>query len=151
MKELQRELEKAAKSKKDSSKKTKSSPQLTQHQKWRVTKFGHESGIKQMKKETTSTIEQAFATIDMLLDETHHTLWNQVLVKICHTAGWKNEKGEEQTKPRGLSWETFQLWQNEYLLYVFKKDAAEQMCIYLTFHVKKPMQVSVHVCMQRLK
>ena len=44
------------------------------------------------------TIKKAFDTIDMLLDETQHVLWNQVLVKICHTAGWKNKKGEEQDK-----------------------------------------------------
>ena len=57
MKELQRELEKVTKSKEDSSKKIKISPKLARHQKWYVTKFGHESGIKQMKEEMTSAIE----------------------------------------------------------------------------------------------
>jgi len=76
--------------------------------------------------------------------------WNYFFAKTCHTAGWKNEKGEEQTKPQGLSWETFQLCQNEYLLSVSKKNMAEQIRIHLTFHVKKPTQVLVRVFMQRL-
>jgi len=80
--------------KSDTSKKTKI-PKLTRHQKWQVTKFGHESGIEQMKEEMSLTIQKASETIDMLLDETQHALWNQVLVKSYHTAGWKNERGEE--------------------------------------------------------
>ena len=52
-----------------------------------------------MKKEMDLAIKKAFDIINMLLDETHCALWNQVLVKICHAAGWKNEKVEEQEEP----------------------------------------------------
>jgi len=74
-------------------------PKLTRHQKWQVTKFGHASGIEQMKEKMSLTIQKAFETVGMLLDETQRALWNQVLIKICHVAGWKNEKGEEQDTP----------------------------------------------------
>ena len=61
------------------------------------------------------TIKKAYDTINMLLDETQCVLWNQVLVKICHMAGWKNEKGEKQDKPQGQTWDTLQLCKNKYL------------------------------------
>ena len=59
-----------------------------------MTKFRQEYEIKGKKKEMGLTIKKDFETINMLLDETQHALWNQVLVKMCHTAGWKHEKGE---------------------------------------------------------
>ena len=68
-------------------------PQWTCHQKWKLTKLGH-GGM-------DLTIKKAFNIIDILLYETQRVLWNQVLMKICHTAGWKNEIGKEQDKPRG--------------------------------------------------
>jgi len=45
------------------------------------------------------TIKKALNPIDMLLYETQYVLWDQVIVKICHTTGWKDEKGEEQDEP----------------------------------------------------
>ena len=60
-----------------------------------------------------------------------------VLVKICHTTGWKGKNGVEQAKLQDQSGDTFQLCQNKYLLNVFKKDVAEQMRIYMMFHIKK--------------
>ena len=97
------------------------------------------------------TIKKALNPIDMLLYETQYVLWDQVIVKICHTTGWKDEKGEEQDEPWCQTWVTLQLCQNEYLLNVFKKDVAEQMRIYLTFHVKKLTRILVCVFMQRLE
>ena len=97
-----------------------------------------------------STIKKAFGVVNMLLDETHRSLWNQVLVKICHTAGWKNEKGEEQDKPQGQTWDTLQLCENEYILNVFKGDVAEKLCIYLTFHIKKSTRILVRASYNNL-
>ena len=69
-------------------------PKWTRHQKWKLTKFRQEYEIKGKKKEMGLTIKKDFETINILLDETQHALWNQVLVKMCHTAGWEHEKGE---------------------------------------------------------
>ena len=46
-----------------------------------------------MKEKITPLIKEAFNVVDMLPDETQHALWNQVLVKICNPAGWKDAMG----------------------------------------------------------
>ena len=80
--QMRKEIDKLSKgAKSDTSRKTRR-PKLTRHERWQVTKFCHEDGIKKMKEEMSLTIQKAFKTVVMLLDETHRALWNQVLVKI---------------------------------------------------------------------
>ena len=134
------ELEKLSKgARSDTVRKTKR-PKWTRHQKWELTKFGHEDKIKEKKDEMGLTIKKSFKTINTLLYRTQCALWEHVRVKIRER--WRTR---EVTRPNLGNFPVVPEWVHDeriqekrsrisaYLPYLPRQEAHVNLCT--LFHI----------------
>lgn len=101
-------------------------------------------------KAITKAVAEAFSIVELLLAEVMRDVWAPLVTKICHEP-YVDKDGNEQSTPRGQSWESLALVQREFLLTVFRKDAAEQQRIYMSFYLKKPQRMTIRMFVARLE
>lgn len=117
--------------------------QITKKKKYQKGKKKLEKLLVSLDKVMQKRVDAAFALFEQILAEEPSERWRSIVVDVCDAESWLDDEGEEQEGARGQTWATLALCKREFMLIVFKKDAAEQQHIYLQFHVRMPKKMTL--------
>ena len=132
----------------------KKSVNISAHQaklnKWAAKKLSLCDKRSNADREMKRVVREAFQLYATLLSEEIRVVWQEIVTRVCDTPGWINDTGNEQNAARGYTWAALELVCREWLLTVFKQDAAEHERMYLQFYVIRPDRMEIRPYIARI-
>ena len=115
---------------------------------WKIIKATFIKKMQQQNAKMDEVQSNAFDLFTLLLGEEARERMDAIIVRICDEE-YAADDGTLQPK-RGKTWDSLAMSQREFLLQVFKKDAAECQRDYLQYVVRKPARMGIRQFIGRL-
>jgi hypothetical protein len=100
---------------------------------------------------TVSAGQAIFLQYSTQLSETARHPWTTIIGEQINCEPWTDVYGTEHPTKRPASWTSFQECVQLHLQTVFRADAAEQECFYISNGLKKPNRVPIRDFVQRIQ
>ena len=91
----------------------------------------------------TKIVKKMSVLFVRFLDESFCPVYNKIVATKVDITPWTNLRGEEQAKPLSYTVEAYEVCTLFWLWTVFQQDTAEQLLLYIQYHLKNSRKVSL--------
>ena len=108
---------------------------MLQH--WEATGDKLKAAHEEARRDCDKAIKRIFDQFETLLGQTAHAQWERIVERVCV------QQDKDPPPPVGLSMTNLGKCLREFMLDVFKQDAAEKEREYLQFYLRLPWEMSL--------
>jgi len=125
-------------------------PHQTKGEKWEARRLTLTDRRRIIQSDMHKILVEVFDLVELLLCEEMKVAWLQLKNQVCYSP-YKDDSGVEHTEHRGLTWESLDLCERQWMLSVFDKDAAEKQRMYMQYYLLYSSKVSIRQFIQRIE
>ena len=125
-------------------------PHQTKGEKWEARRLTLADRRRIIQSDMHKILVEVFDLVELLLCEEMKVAWLQLKNQVCYSP-YKDDSGVEHTEHRGLTWESLDLCERQWMLSVFDKDAAEKQRMYMQYYLLYSSKVSIRQFIQRIE